>query len=611
MSTFAFEVMSQGQASGFAAADSLVIANPSSSTPANTSVTFSGENVTIGLAGRSLTFGAAFTDQVRSIRPGGQSGVIIGTPRNDAITGYGLATDPFTAPGDALFGGAGDDTINGGYGSDTLSGGEGNDVFVFFVGQGTDVVTDFRPNDRLAFAGISASGADYAEGVFATEAAAAIYAQTEIGAGRINIVVAQVGANLIITVDGRDANAVSSRIILLNAGLDDVDRATFLPASTLGPVASPPSSPPPVDAPPPRLPPAVPTPQPTAPAAPAVSGNIGAHGDVRGDMDLIHFGDLRGAQVVEATVGVHTLTQPGISLRMGGSLNYYNQTQLVGGQVGFVDMSVTRGGAFSALIGVNGNGFNVTAFSYWVDRDANTEALTTIFAGNDSLSGGAGADRIRTFAGDDTILCNGGADTVFAGLGNDVIRAGDAPGATSGGTYLRGEEGDDWIGGGSGFDDANGNQGADTITTGAGDDYCVGGRDNDLLFGDAGQDFVYGNLGDDTCEGGDGNDILRGGQDNDIVRGGAGDDFVSGDKGADTMTGGTGADIFHTFGDAGVDLVTDFNFADGDRVQLDPGTRYTVAQVGNDTEISMTGGAKMILVGVALLSLSPGWIFGA
>jgi Ca2+-binding RTX toxin-like protein len=207
--------------------------------------------------------------------------------------------------------------------------------------------------------------------------------------------------------------------------------------------------------------------------------------------------------------------------------------------------------------------------------------------GADLALGGAGRDAVEAGGGDDTLLGGGGED------------------------FLRGGDGNDRIAGGDAFDDTHGNMGNDTISGGLGDDWTVGGKDNDLLFGDAGGDLVYGNIGADTCEGGDGNDVVRGGQDNDLINGGGGADYVSGDKGSDTVTGGAGADIFHTFGDAGVDRVTDFSLAEGDRVQVDPGTQYTVSQVGADTVISMTGGGQMTLVGVQMSSLTAGWIFGA
>jgi len=217
------------------------------------------------------------------------------------------------------------------------------------------------------------------------------------------------------------------------------------------------------------------------------------------------------------------------------------------------------------------------------------------FSNFEVVVGGAQGDTLRGIAG----------ATAFGGAGADTLAG------VSGANYLRGDDGSDSITGGSGFDDINGNMGADTASGGLGEDWVVGGKDDDLLFGDAAYDLVYGNLGNDTCEGGDGADIIRGGQDNDVVRGGAGDDYVSGDRGDDTMTGGAGADIFHSFGEAGVDRVTDFSVAQGDRVQLDPGTQYTVAQSGADTVISMTGGGQMILVGVQMSSLPQGWIFGA
>ena len=189
--------------------------------------------------------------------------------------------------------------------------------------------------------------------------------------------------------------------------------------------------------------------------------------------------------------------------------------------------------------------------------------------------------------------------------GNDDIVCG------AGDHVLRGELGDDAIHGGGGFDDINGNRGDDTLSGGAGDDWVVGGKDADLLNGDAGADIVLGNLGNDTLNGGDGNDIVRGGQGDDAVFGGAGADWLAGDRGNDTLTGGPGADVFHTHGDAGLDVVTDFNRAEGDRVNVLPGAPYVVSQVGFDTVIDVGGGGRMVLLGVQMSSLTGDWIFSS
>ncbi|MDO9249449.1 MAG: calcium-binding protein, partial [Phenylobacterium sp.] len=116
-------------------------------------------------------------------------------------------------------------------------------------------------------------------------------------------------------------------------------------------------------------------------------------------------------------------------------------------------------------------------------------------------------------------------------------------------------------------------------------------------------------LGADTQEGGDGVDWVRGGQADDSLSGGAGDDWMSGDLGDDTLSGGPGADTFRTWGGTGIDRITDFSRAEGDRVQLDVGTAATASQVGADTVIDMVGGGKMILVGVSLATLDGAWIF--
>ena len=61
---------------------------------------------------------------------------------------------------------------------------------------------------------------------------------------------------------------------------------------------------------------------------------------------------------------------------------------------------------------------------------------------------------------------------------------------------------------------------------------------------------------------------------------------------------------------AGIDRVLDFSLADGDRVLLDPGTTFTIMQVGADTVIQMSS-AQVVLVGIAMSSLPSGTIFGA
>ena len=212
----------------------------------------------------------------------------------------------------------------------------------------------------------------------------------------------------------------------------------------------------------------------------------------------------------------------------------------------------------------------------------------------ENVNGGSGAD---------TITGNDAANTLRGGAGDDTMSGG------AGDDYLRGDDGNDRIAGNGGFDDINGNAGADTATGGAGADWVVGGKDNDWLSGDDGDDIVYGNLGDDTTLGGAGADLVRGGQGNDSVAGGDGVDWLSGDKGDDTLSGGAGADIFHSFGDAGIDRITDFSAAEGDRVQLDPGTQYTAVQSGADVLVNMTGGGQVVLVGVSLSSLTGGWLF--
>jgi Ca2+-binding RTX toxin-like protein len=322
------------------------------------------------------------------------------------------------------------------------------------------------------------------------------------------------------------------------------------------------------------------------------------------DMDAIHLGDFLPAVITAASDSQATVTLDA------------NNYATIGGTGLFVDMQTGATSGFITSVLIHRSGYDLSfdtasvplrTFLLWVGADATQDAFATMLAGRDAVQATAFADLVRTYGGDDLINGGGGADTIFAGAGNDTISG---ISHEAGGSYIRGEEGDDVVTAGPGFDDVNGNQGNDTLHGGLGDDWIVGGRDNDVQTGDAGGDVVWGNLGADTLDGGDGVDQVRGGQGDDSVVGGAGDDYVSGDRGNDTITGGAGADLFHGSQDAGVDRVLDFNPAEGDRVMLDPGTTYTLSQVGADTVIDMGApGQQMILVGVQLSTLGPGWIF--
>ena len=252
--------------------------------------------------------------------------------------------------------------------------------------------------------------------------------------------------------------------------------------------------------------------------------------------------------------------------------------------------------------------FNITTGSLanGLVESGSGQADTRVFGdGADTYNAGAGADSVGGGAGNDSLAGAEGDDQVFGGAENDAIDGGD------GRNYLRGDEGNDTITGGAGFDDINGNMGDDFCVGGAGTDWVVGGKDNDSLFGEGGDDIVYGNLGNDILGGGVGNDLVRGGQGDDTVRGDDGNDTIAGDRGSDQISGGLGADLFLSFSETGIDRVTDFNAGEGDRVQLDPGTQYTLSQVGADTVVDMGGGNQMVLQNIQLSSLPAGWIFVA
>ena len=215
--------------------------------------------------------------------------------------------------------------------------------------------------------------------------------------------------------------------------------------------------------------------------------------------------------------------------------------------------------------------------------------------GNDSLDGAAGNDDLKGDAGDDRLLGGEGRDTLSGDDGSDLLNGGAGNDSLSGGAafdLLYGDSGDDVLDGGLGDDALRGEDGNDTMLGGAGDDLFEGAAGNDFVNGGTDQDFASGGVGDDRLLGGDGNDTLQGdeGADTlsgglglDSLEGGSGDDSLLGSDGSDVLLGGAGADTLAGGGgadrfiyllptdseiEAGLDVITDFSFRAGDRIDL-------------------------------------------
>ena len=230
-------------------------------------------------------------------------------------------------------------------------------------------------------------------------------------------------------------------------------------------------------------------------------------------------------------------------------------------------------GTFVVLTGTPGDDSNAT-LSGTVTADAD---IIFGVGGNDTLDGLAGGDQISGGTGDDTLDGGLGTDTLNGGADNDTLNSGDDN------DTLYGGEGDDTLDGGDGDDILHaeydpvtgGGDGVDAINT------LSGGLGMDQLFGGAGQDTLNGNEDDDLLRGGENSDTLNGGDDedtlegdggDDILNGGADDDTLTGGAGVDQLTGGTGADVFRfvvaNSSNAAADTITDFNRANGDRIEL-------------------------------------------
>ncbi|HEX8523408.1 MAG TPA: calcium-binding protein [Tepidisphaeraceae bacterium] len=228
-------------------------------------------------------------------------------------------------------------------------------------------------------------------------------------------------------------------------------------------------------------------------------------------------------------------------------------------------------------------------------------------AGNDTLTGGSGADMIFGQAGNDSLLGKGGADLLFGGADNDALTGGDANDQVfgeSGNDRMIWNPGDDTDlnEGGDGFDtvEVNGGNGSEVFATTANGTRVrfdrldpapftldIGTSESLVLNANGGNDS-FSNVGNlaalilITADGGTGNDTLLGSNGADLLLGGDNDDFVDGQQGNDSAFLGAGNDTFQWDPGDGSDVVE--GQAGSDRMV------FNASNAGEIVDISANGG---------------------
>src|SRR3954454_18449018 len=228
-------------------------------------------------------------------------------------------------------------------------------------------------------------------------------------------------------------------------------------------------------------------------------------------------------------------------------------------------------------------------------------------AGNDTLTGGSGADQLFGQGGNDTLLGKGGNDLLFGQGDNDTLTGGDADDQAfgqAGNDRMIWNPGDDTDlnEGGAGEDtvEVNGGNGAEQFTTTANGTRVrfdrltpapfaidIGTSENLTLNANGGDDkfSATGNLAaliKLTIDGGLGNDTLLGSNGNDTILGGDGNDFVDGQQGNDTAFLGTGNDTFQWDPGDGSDTVEGQDGADK--------MAFNGANIAENMDVSANGG---------------------
>ncbi|OKH42845.1 hypothetical protein NIES2101_32340 [Calothrix sp. HK-06] len=204
---------------------------------------------------------------------------------------------------------------------------------------------------------------------------------------------------------------------------------------------------------------------------------------------------------------------------------------------------------------------------------------------------GAGLDNLYLIGNATQGIGNNLNNNIYGNSQNNTLEG------KEGNDKLEGGEGNDYLNGGDGNDILDGGYGADTLEGGYGDDIYIVNDVNDKIIDSSGtgietvkafvdwtlgaglDNLILEGYGKHNGTGNNLNNTITGNQYDNILYGGAGNDILSGKGGNDTLIGGSGADTFvfesltanyfpaNTYQE-GIDSITDFNWAEGDKIQI-------------------------------------------
>jgi Ca2+-binding RTX toxin-like protein len=482
--------------------------------------------VTVNMATPASNLGDAAGDTYSGIEN------VIGGSAADSITGDGL-----------------DNTLDGGAGNDTLNGGAGNDILI--GGAGADALTGGTGTDTASYATAAAAvTANLASAASNTgDAASDTYNTIEnlTGSAFADTLTGDANANVLDGGAGDDTltGAAGADTLIGGAG---IDTASYSPSTTAvtANLATPASN----------------TGDAAGDTYSGIENLTGGTvaDNLTGDANANVLSGLAGNDALNGAGGDDILIGgAGADALTGGAgidtASYATATAAVVANLGTPASNTgdALGDIYNTIENLTGSGFADT-----LTGDVNANVLDG-GAGNDILIGGAGADTLIGGAGTDTASYTTSTLAVIASLANAANNTGDAAGDTySGVENLTGGAGNDTLTGDAGANALDGGNGNDILIGGAGADALTGGAGTDTASYANAAAGVTANLATPASNTGDAAgdtyttienltgsgfaDTLTGDANANILDGGAGDDILIGGAGADTLIGGLGSD---------------------------------------------------------------------